>query len=127
MTTLQPDTHHSDPARTPAHPRRWAGLAVLSASLLLVVMDMTILNVALPAITADLAPTSVQQLWMVDAYPLVLAGLLVTVSALGDRWGRKRMLLTGFTVFGVASMLVLLADSPGDVIASARSWASAAR
>lgn len=117
MTTLQPDTHHSDPARTPAHPRRWAGLAVLSASLLLVVMDMTILNVALPAITADLAPTSVQQLWMVDAYPLVLAGLLVTVSALGDRWGRKRMLLTGFTVFGVASMLVLLADSPGDVIA----------
>ncbi|MCH1866061.1 MFS transporter [Nocardioides sp. CFH 31398] len=114
MTTLTPDTHPHD---TPAHPRRWAGLAVLSASLLLVVMDVTILNVALPAITADLRPDSVQLLWMVDAYPLVLAGLLVTVSALGDRWGRKRMLLAGFSVFGLASTLVLLADSPEAVIA----------
>jgi MFS transporter, DHA2 family, multidrug resistance protein len=114
MTTLTPDTH---PRNAPAHPRRWAGLAVLSASLLLVVMDVTILNVALPAITADLRPDSVQQLWMVDAYPLVLAGLLVTVSALGDRWGRKRMLLAGFSVFGLASTLVLLVDSPEGVIA----------
>ncbi|WP_299058407.1 MFS transporter [uncultured Nocardioides sp.] len=115
MTILQPPTHQPSPAQ--AHPRRWAGLAVLSASLLLVVMDVTILNVALPAITADLRPDSVQQLWMVDVYPLILAGLLVTVSALGDRWGRKRMLLSGFAVFGLASTLVLLADSPEAVIA----------
>lgn len=100
-----------------AHPRRWAGLAVLAASLLVVVMDMTILNVALPDLTADLRPDAVGQLWIVDVYALVLAGLLVPISALGDRWGRRRMLLTGFTVFGAASLLVLLADSPGDVIA----------
>lgn len=97
--------------------RRWAGLAVLSASLLLVVMDMTILNVALPAISADLRPGSVELLWMVDVYALVLSGLLVTVSALGDRWGRKKMLLTGFSLFGLASTAVLWADSPGEVIA----------
>ncbi|WP_034516071.1 MFS transporter [Actinomadura rifamycini] len=98
-------------------PRRWAGLAVLSASLLLVVMDITILNVALPAISADLRPDTVSLLWMVDVYALVVAGLLVTVSALGDRWGRKRMLISGFAVFGTASVLVVFADSPGDVIA----------
>lgn len=103
-----------DPAQ--AHPRRWAGLAVLSASLLVVVMDMTILNLALPDIAADLRPSSVELLWMVDVYALVLAGLLVTASALGDRWGRKRMLVAGFTVFGVGSLGVLLADSPTDVI-----------
>ncbi|GAA5066529.1 DHA2 family multidrug resistance protein-like MFS transporter [Thermocatellispora tengchongensis] len=97
--------------------RRWAGLAVLSASLLLVVMDMTILNVALPALAADLRPGSVELLWMVDVYPLVLSGLLVSVTALGDRWGRKRMLLTGFAVFGVVSAAVVLAANPETVIA----------
>jgi DHA2 family multidrug resistance protein-like MFS transporter len=97
--------------------RRWAALMVLSGSLLVVVMDMTILNVALPALSADLRPTSGQQLWIVDAYSLVLAGLLVTMSALSDRWGRKRMLLAGFAVFGGASLAVLAADSPGTVIA----------
>ena len=97
--------------------RRWAALVVLSTSLLVVVMDMTILNVALPALSADLRPTAGQQLWIVDAYSLVLAGLLVTMSALSDRWGRKRMLLTGFAVFGGASLAVLAADSPGTVIA----------
>ncbi|MGR6916652.1 MFS transporter [[Actinomadura] parvosata] len=104
---------------TPTVParRRWAGLAVLSASVLLVVMDMTVLNVALPAISADLRPESIELLWMVDAYALVLSGLLVTVSALGDRWGRKRMLMTGFAMFGLASTAVLAADSPLEVIA----------
>jgi len=99
------------------HRSRWAGLAVLTASLLVVVMDMTILNVALPDLTADLRPSAVTQLWIVDAYALVLAGLLVPLASLADRWGRRRMLLTGFTVFAAASMLVLLADSPGAVVA----------
>ncbi|GIH80898.1 MFS transporter [Planobispora longispora] len=99
------------------HTRRWAGLAVLSASLLLVVMDMTILNVALPEISAQLRPGSVELLWMVDVYSLIVAGLLVTASALGDRWGRKKMLLTGFTLFGLASVAVVTADSPAEVIA----------
>jgi DHA2 family multidrug resistance protein-like MFS transporter len=102
---------------TPSTARRWAGLAVLSASLLVVVMDMTILNLALPAISGDLAPSSVELLWMVDAYPLALAGLLVIAGSLGDRWGRRRMLVGGFTLFGVASLAVLVADSPAEVVA----------
>lgn len=101
---------------TARDPRRWAGLAVLSASLLVVVMDMTILNVALPALTADLRPTSVELLWIVDAYALVLAGLLVPASALADRFGRRRALVTGFTLFAVASLGALVATTPAHVI-----------
>jgi len=118
MTELHTPTSHHDPV-PPAYSarRRWAGLAVLASSLLVVVMDMTILNVALPEITEDLRPGAAAQLWMVDVYALVLAGLLVPVASLADRWGRKRMLLAGFTLFGAASMLVLVADSSGAVIA----------
>ncbi len=105
-------------ARAPVGPRRrWAGLAVLTASLLVVVMDMTILNVALPDIVEDLRPGAVAQLWIVDVYALVLAGLIVPVAALGDRWGRRRMLLAGFAVFGLGSLLVLVAPGAGAVIA----------
>lgn len=100
-----------------AERRRWAGLAVLAASLLVVVMDMTVLNVALPELTADLRAGALAQLWVVDVYSLVLAGLLVPVAALADRWGRRRMLLTGFAIFAVASLAVLVADSAGEVIA----------
>jgi len=97
--------------------RRWTALAVLSLALLTVVMDMTVLNVALPSISAELRPSATAQLWMVDAYSLVLAGLLVTMGALADRWGRRRLLLAGFAVFGLASLLVLWASSPAAVIA----------
>ncbi|HLU96891.1 MAG TPA: MFS transporter, partial [Thermobifida alba] len=110
-----PDTPLTVPALSAR--RRWACLAVLSASLLVVTMDMTILNVALPDLAAHLRPTADQQLWIIDVYSLVLAGLLVPMSALADRWGRKRLLLTGFAVFGGASLLVLAADSPAAVIA----------
>ncbi|CAB4899329.1 unannotated protein [freshwater metagenome] len=96
---------------------RWWGLAVLCASLLMVVMDMTILNVALPDMTQDLRPGSTEVLWIVDVYSLVLAGLLVTASAVGDRWGHQRVLVAGFVVFGLASAAVLVAESPAAVIA----------
>lgn len=105
------------PERTTTERRRWAGLAVLAASLLVVVMDMTVLNVALPELTADLHAGALAQLWIVDVYSLVLAGLLVPVAALADRWGRRRMLLTGFTLFAVASLAALVAGSAGEVIA----------
>ncbi|MDN4160848.1 MFS transporter [Nocardioides abyssi] len=101
---------------TPA--RRWASLAVLSASLLVVTMDLTVLNVALPELAADLRPSATEQLWIVDSYSLVLAGLLIPMSALADRWGRKRLLLLGFVVFGAASAVVVLADSPWQVVAT---------
>jgi len=97
--------------------RRWAALAVLSIALLTVVMDLTVLNVALPSISAELRPSATQQLWMVDAYSLILAGLLISMSALADRIGRRTMLIAGFAVFGVASLLVLWATTPAMVIA----------
>jgi len=105
------------PSRTTTGGRRWGGLAVLAASLLVVVMDMTVLNVALPELTADLRAGALAQLWIVDVYSLVLAGLLVPLAALADRWGRRRMLLTGFAIFALASLGALVAGSAGDVIA----------
>ena len=106
-----------DPPPVALDPRRWWALAVLAASLLVVVMDMTILNVALPEMASELHLTSVSQLWVVDAYALALAGLLIPVTALGDRWGRKRMLLTGYAAFAVGSIAILWADSAAAVIA----------
>jgi DHA2 family multidrug resistance protein-like MFS transporter len=102
----------SHPHRVDRDPRRWVGLAVLCASLLIVVMDMTILNVALPAIAGDLRPSAVQLLWMVDVYGLAVAGLLVTASGLADRFGRKRMLIIGYVIFGAVPLLVLVVSSP---------------
>lgn len=97
--------------------RRWASAAVLSASLLVITIDLTILNVAIPDLARDIRPGAGEQLWIVDVYSLVLAGLLLSMSSLGDRWGRKKMLLAGFAVFGGVSALVLLADSAPAVIA----------
>lgn len=105
------------PPQVALDPRRWWALAVLAASLLVVVMDMTILNVALPEMAAELHLTSVTQLWVVDAYALALAGLLIPVTAIGDRWGRKRLLLTGYAAFALGSVAILWADSAAAVIA----------
>ena len=74
--------------------RRWFGLATLTFSLLAITTDMTILNVAIPQMAADLQPTSSQQLWIIDTYSLVMAGLLISMSSIADRWGRRRMLMT---------------------------------
>ena len=112
MTALQ----HA-PVPTQRDPRRWAALAVLASSLLVVVMDMTILNVALPEMTEELGLGAVSQLWLVDVYALALAAFLIPLTALGDRWGRKRMLLTGYAAFAVGSIAVLWADSAASVIA----------
>ncbi|MDJ1130408.1 MFS transporter [Streptomyces iconiensis] len=87
-------------------------------SLLLIAMDTTILNVAFPSLVADLQPSAVQQLWIIDIYALALSGLLVTAGALGDKWGRKRLLLFGFGVFAVASLLAVAATSSWQVIAA---------
>ncbi|MHA3683797.1 MFS transporter [Leucobacter sp. HY1908] len=96
--------------------RRWAAVAVLTASLLVIMMDMTILNIALPEMSAELHPDSDQQLWIIDVYSLVLAGLLVPFAAIADRWGRKRMLLLGYLIFGAASLLILWAPTADAVI-----------
>lgn len=121
MTTTTPTYHGPgrDPVDHTARPTNpWLGMAVLSLSLLVVVMDMTILNVAVPAISADLRPTSVELLWTIDAYSLVIAGLLVTAASLGDRWGRRHLLIAGYVTFAAASAAVLLVDSPSGLIAT---------
>lgn len=100
------------------HDRRWVILAILCGSLLLIGMDTTILNVAFPSLVDDLQPSAVEQLWIVDAYALALAGLLVTAGALGDRLGRRRLLLTGFAVFAAASLAAVFATAAWQVIAA---------
>lgn len=114
---MAPSATSTESASTLSPRRRWAALAVLSASLLVIAMDMTILNIALPEMAAELQPTSDQQLWIVSIYSLVLAGLLVSVAAMADRWGRRRMLVLGYGVFAASSFLVLIANSAEAVIA----------
>ncbi|MFB6558663.1 MULTISPECIES: MFS transporter [unclassified Streptomyces] len=104
---------------TPAlDPRRWIVLAILSGSLLLISMDTTILNVAFPSLVGDLQPGAVQQLWIIDVYALALSGLLVTAGALGDRWGRKRLLMAGFGIFSLASLIAVFSTEAWHVIAA---------
>lgn len=91
--------------------REWVGLAVLALPCLLVSMDANVLNLAVPGIAADLEPTGAQLLWLVDSYVFVVAGLLVTMGMVGDRIGRRRLLLVGAAVFGAASLLAAAAQS----------------
>jgi len=98
--------------------RGWVSLAVLMLPVLLVSVDNTVLSFALPQIALDLAPTSAQQLWIIDAYPLVLASLLVTMGTLGDRFGRRRLLLIGATGFGILSVLAAFAPTAELLIAA---------
>ncbi|WP_121700923.1 MFS transporter, partial [Streptomyces sp. E5N298] len=90
---------------------RWVVLVVLCVSLLLVAVDATVLHVAVPAVTEDLRPGAIELLWIVDVYPLVCASLLILFGTLGDRVGRRRVLLLGYALFGVASALAALADN----------------
>lgn len=98
--------------------RGWAALVVLMLPVLLVSVDNTVLSFALPSIALDLEPTSTQQLWIIDAYPLVLAGLLVTMGTLGDRFGRRRMLLIGAVGFAAVSALAAFAPTAAWLIAA---------
>ncbi|HEY9375156.1 MFS transporter [Streptomyces sp.] len=98
---------------------RWVVLLVLCVSLLLVALDATVLHVAVPSLTSDLHPSSTQLLWVVDAYPLICAALLILFGTLGDRIGRRKVLLLGYGLFGVASALAALATAP-EVLIGAR-------
>jgi MFS transporter, DHA2 family, multidrug resistance protein len=85
--------------------REWIGLAVLALPSLLYSMDLTVLYLAVPSLTADLEPTSSQLLWITDIYGFLLAGFLITLGTLGDRIGRRRLLMIGAAAFGAASLL----------------------
>lgn len=97
-------------------PRRWAALAVLLLAMLVLSLDMTIMDIALPSIAKELHPTSDQQLWIVDVYSLALVGLLVPLSSLSDRVGRKRTLLAGAVLFCLGSALAVVATNALAVI-----------
>ena len=98
------------------HPRRWPILAVLVVSLLVVVIDNTVLNIALPTIQEDLGATQSELVWAIDSYILVFASLLFTWGVLGDRYGRKRILLIGLSTFGIASFACAFAGSASILI-----------
>ena len=98
--------------------REWIGLGVIALPCLLYSMDLTVLNLALPQLGADLEPTSVQLLWIVDIYGFLVAGSLITMGTLGDRIGRRRLLMIGAAVFGAASVLAAFSTSAGMLIAT---------
>lgn len=101
-----------------AYPRRWLALVVLALSLVVIGMDNTILNVALPTLVSDLDATASQLQWIVDSYVLVFAGLLLTMGAVGDRFGRKLALDAGLLVFGAGSVASAFAGSAETLIAT---------
>jgi len=110
----------ADPATTQlvatGHPRRWQILPIMCTCLVLVVAGVSSLNIAIPSIVRALDATQTQQLWIVDAYALVFAGLLLPAGALGDRYGRKGALLSGLAVFALASVAASYADTPNQLI-----------
>jgi len=97
--------------------REWTGLAVLALAALLYAMDLTVLHLAVPAISEDLRPSSTQLLWITDIYGFMVAGCLITMGTLGDRIGRRRLLLAGATAFGAVSVLAAFSTSPQMLIA----------
>lgn len=112
MKTLQVDSNQQ------GYTRRWLALAALSFSILVISLDLTILNVALPTLVRDLGATTSQLQWMVDAYTLFYAGLLLTAGSLGDRFGRKRALIAGMVVFGAGSVWSAYSGSANMLIAA---------
>ncbi len=100
-----------------AGPREWTGLAVIALPCFVYAMDMTVLNLALPAISRELRPTASQLLWIIDIYSFLVAGFLITMGTLGDRIGRRKLLLTGAAFFALASLLAAFATTPQMLIA----------
>lgn len=98
--------------------REWIGLSVLVLACLIYVMDLTVLHLAVPTISEVLQPSSAQLLWIIDIYGFMVAGFLVTMGTLGDRIGRRRLLLTGAAAFGAISILAALSTSPEMLILS---------
>ncbi|MFC9327981.1 MFS transporter [Kitasatospora sp. NPDC057015] len=110
-TARRPDQGPGRPAARTASRREWIAFTVLLLPLLLVSMDVSVLYFAVPFINQDLAPTATQQLWIFDIYGFVLAGLLLTMGSIGDRIGRRRLLLLGAAAFGLASVAAAYAGS----------------
>ncbi|MGW0582375.1 MFS transporter [Streptomyces sp. NPDC002920] len=100
------------------HPRRWLILAVICLAQLTVLLDNTILNVAIPSLTRELGAGTSDIQWMINAYSLVQSGLLLTAGSAADRYGRKKMLVTGLALFGIGSLVAALADTTAQLVAA---------
>ncbi len=98
------------------HPRRWWILLILCLALLVLVVDNTVLNLAIPSLMRDLSATPADVQWIIDAYILAFAGLLLTAGSLSDRFGRRKVLVIGLVLFGLASLLATLAENPWQLI-----------
>src|SRR5215510_6414835 len=119
MTLTEANESRVNPATPPRAGRReWIGLAVLMLPTLLYSMDLTVLHLAVPRLTESLQPTSTQLLWIIDIYGFFVAGSLVTLGTLGDRIGRRKLLLIGAAFFGVASVLAAFSTSAEMLIAT---------
>lgn len=114
--------HPTEPSTTADAPRatrrEWIGLAVIALPCLLYSMDLTVLHLAVPQLTRDLQPTGAQLLWIIDIYGFLVAGSLVTAGTLGDRIGRRKLLLIGAALFGIASVLAAFSKSAEMLIAT---------
>jgi DHA2 family multidrug resistance protein-like MFS transporter len=123
MTSDEGVAHHmassSGAAAVPKATRReWAGLGVIALACILYVMDLTVLHLAIPKISEDLRPSSAQLLWIIDIYGFMVAGSLITMGTLGDRIGRRRLLMIGAAAFGVASVIAAFSTSAEMLIAT---------
>ena len=106
------------PAPAKATRREWLGLVVLALGALMYVMDLTVLHLAVPKMSAALQPSSAQLLWIIDIYGFFVAGALITMGSLGDRIGRRRLLLIGAAAFGITSLLCAFSTTPEMLIVS---------
>ncbi|WP_051756605.1 MFS transporter [Kitasatospora purpeofusca] len=112
-------TPPTDQAAPPGpDPRRWLALVAVALSVLVISFDMTVLNVALPTLASQLQATTGQQQWIVDSYTVVFAAVMLPAGLIGDRFGRRFTLTLGLGLFGLASAVGMLADSPGTLIAA---------
>jgi len=91
--------------------REWIGLVVIALPCMLYSMDLTVLNLAVPQLSVDLRPSSSQLLWLIDIYGFLVAGALITMGTLGDRIGRRRLLMIGAAAFGIGSVLAAFSRS----------------
>ncbi|WP_327728858.1 MFS transporter [Streptomyces sp. NBC_00487] len=117
MSTPTASTAPTAPS-TQGHPQRWLILGVVCLAQLTVLLDNTVLNVAIPSLTEELGAATSDIQWMINAYSLVQSGLLLTAGSAADRYGRKKMLIAGLVLFGIGSLAAGLAQSTGQLIAA---------